>query len=102
MTDENDSQRPMHSDPDKEAIDEPTTSGAQEADETAWMMKEGVTIGLISIALVLVLALGLLQATGSAIDIFGLFIESALGQWLVVGILALAVLTAFVWSRVGV
>ncbi|RZV10589.1 hypothetical protein BDK88_1759 [Natrinema hispanicum] len=102
MTDENDSQRPMHSDPDKEAIDEPTTSGAQEADETAWMMKEGVTIGLISIALVLVLALGLLQATGSAIDIFGLFIESALGQWLVVGVLALAVLTAFVWSRVGV
>lgn len=102
MTDENDSQRPMHSDPDKEAIDKPTTSGAQEADETAWMMKEGVTIGLISIALVLVLALGLLQATGSAIDIFGLFIESALGQWLVVGVLALVVLGAFVWSRVGV
>lgn len=102
MEDDNDSKRPLHSDPDKEAIEEPTTSSAQEADETAWMMKQGVSIGLIAIAAVLVLALGLLQATGSAIDVFGLIIESTLGQWLVVGVLALIVLAAFGWSRVGV
>ena len=102
MADDKDSERPLHSDPDEEAIDEPTTSGAQEADETAWMMKEGVTIGLISIGLVLVLALVLLQATGSAIDVFGLIIESTLGQWLVVAVFALVVLAAFAWARVGV
>jgi len=53
MADDKDSERPMHSDPNEEAIDEPTTTGA-------------------------------------------------LGQWLAVAALALVVLAAFAWSRVGV
>ncbi|MFD1562005.1 hypothetical protein ACFR99_00250 [Haloarchaeobius amylolyticus] len=101
MADDKNSERPMHSDPNEEAIDEPTTSGAQEADETAWMMKEGVSVGLISIAAVLVLALGLLQLTG-LVDVLAPVADTELGQWLAFGVLVLIVLAAFGWSRVGV
>ncbi|MFB1062407.1 hypothetical protein [Natrinema sp. H-ect4] len=101
MADDKDSERPMHSDPDEEAIDEPTTSGAQEADETAWMMKEGVTIGLISIMAVLVLALGLLQGTG-LVDVFAPIADTNFGQWIAFGVLVLVVIAVFAWSRVGV
>jgi len=101
MADDKDSERPMHSDPDEEAIDEPTTSGAQEADETAWMMKEGVTIGLISIMAVLVLALGLLQGTG-LVDVFCTDRRHQFRQWIAFGVLVLVVIAVFAWSRVGV
>ncbi|WP_408958426.1 hypothetical protein [Natrinema sp. 74] len=101
MADDTDDKRPMHSDPDQEAIDEPTTSGAQEADETAWMMKEGVAVGLISIIAVLVLALGLLQASG-LVNILAPFAAGGLLQWAAFAVLVLVVLGAFAWTRVGV
>ncbi|WP_254530594.1 hypothetical protein [Natrinema gelatinilyticum] len=101
MVDETEDKRPTHSDPDEEAIDEPTTSGAQEASETAWMMKEGVTIGLISIVVVLVLALGLLQVSG-LVDLLAPFVDTELGQWAAFAILVVVVLVAFAWARRGV
>jgi hypothetical protein len=101
MVDENDSERPLHSDPDEDAIDEPTTTSAQEADETAWMLKEGVAIGLVSIAAVLVLALGLLQGTG-LVDVLAPIADTGLGQWAALGVLVLVVLAVFAWSRIGV
>ncbi|WP_254523903.1 hypothetical protein [Natrinema caseinilyticum] len=101
MADDTDEKRPLHSEPDEEAIDEPTTSGAQEADETAWMMKEGVTIGLISIVVFFVLALGLLQGTG-LVDLLAPIADSELGQWAAFAALIVAVLAAFAWSRRGV
>ncbi|QLG47984.1 hypothetical protein [Natrinema halophilum] len=101
MADETDDKRPMHSEPDEQAIEEPTTSGAQEASETAWMMKEGVTIGLISIMAVLVLALGLMQGTG-LVDFLAPFADTGLGQWAAFAVLVLIVVAAFVWSRRGV
>ncbi|WP_090614797.1 hypothetical protein [Natrinema salaciae] len=101
MADENDSERPLHSDPDEGAIDEPTTSSAQEADETAWMMKEGITIGLIAIGAMVLLGLGLLQGTG-LVDVFAPIADSNVGQWAAFGVLVLVALAAFAWSRRGV
>ena len=101
MADDKNDERPTHSDPDAEAIDEPTTSGAQEADETAWMMKEGIMIGLFAIVGVVVLALGLMQGTG-LIDLFAPIADSGLWQWIGFGVLVVLVLAAFAWTRVGV
>ncbi|MBZ6493961.1 hypothetical protein [Natrinema longum] len=101
MGDENDSERPLHSDPDEEAIDEPTTSSAQEADETAWMMKEGITVGLVAIGAMVLLALGLLQGTG-LVDIFAPIADTGLGQWAAFGGLVLIAIAVFAWSRIGV
>ena len=101
MADEKDSERPLHSDPDKDAIDEPTTDSSQEADETAWMMKEGITIGLIAIVAMIVLGLGLLQASG-LVQFFAPITNSALGQWAAFGVLILIVVAVFAWSRRGV
>ncbi|WP_254764437.1 hypothetical protein [Natrinema marinum] len=101
MADDTDDKRPMHSEPDQEAIDEPTTSGAQEADETAWMMKEGVAVGLVSIIAVLILALGLMQATG-LVNVLAPFTVGGLLPWAAIGVLVLLALGAFAWTRVGV
>ena len=101
MANDKDSERPMHSDPDEEAIDEPTTSSAQEADETAWMMKEGVTIGLIAIGAMVLLALGLLQGTG-LVDVFAPIADTGIGQWAAFAVLVLVALAVFAWSRMGV
>ncbi|MGQ3413482.1 hypothetical protein ACT4ML_14605 [Natrinema sp. LN54] len=101
MADENDSERPLHSDPDEGAIDEPTTSNDQEADEAAWMMKEGITVGLIAIGAMILLGLGLLQGTG-LVDFFAPIADSGFGQWIALGVLAMAAIALFAWSRVGV
>ncbi|ELY85840.1 hypothetical protein [Natrinema altunense] len=101
MADDNDSERPLHSEPDEEAIDEPTTSPAQEADETAWMLKEGVTIGLIAIGAMVVLGLGLLQGTG-LVDLFAPIADTEFGQWAAFAVLVLVGIAVFVWSRLGV
>jgi hypothetical protein len=101
MADDKDSERPLHSDPDEEAIDEPTTSSAQEADETAWMMKEGITIGLIAIGAMVLLGLGLLQSTG-LVDVFAPIADTGLGQWAAFAILVLVAIAVFAWSRIGV
>ncbi|AFO56083.1 MULTISPECIES: hypothetical protein [Natrinema] len=101
MADDNDSERPLHSEPDEEAIDEPTTSSAQEADETAWMLKEGVSIGLIAIGAMVVLGLGLLQGTG-LVDLFAPIADTGFGQWAAFAVVVLVGLTVFVWSRLGV
>ncbi len=101
MADDNDSERPLHSEPDEEAIDEPTTSPAQEADETAWMVKEGVTIGLIAIGAMVVLGLGLLQGTG-LVDLFAPIADTEFGQWAAFAVLVLVGIAVFVWSRLGV
>ncbi|ELY74042.1 hypothetical protein [Natrinema pallidum] len=101
MADDNDSERPLHSEPDEEAIDEPTTSPAQEADETAWMVKEGVTIGLIAIGAMVVLGLGLLQGTG-LVDPFAPIADTEFGQWAAFAVVVLVGVAVFVWSRLGV
>ncbi|WP_226479302.1 hypothetical protein [Natrinema amylolyticum] len=101
MANDNDSEQPLHSEPDEEAIDEPTTTNAQEADEAAWMMKEGVTIGLIAIGAMVVLGLGLLQGSG-LVDFFAPIAETGFGQWAAFAVLILVGIAVFAWSRMGV
>lgn len=101
MADENDSERPLHSDPDEEAIDEPTTTNAQEADEAAWMMKEGIAVGLIAIGAMLAIVLGLLQGTG-LVDVFAPIADTGLGQWAAFAVLILIGIAVFAWTRIGV
>lgn len=101
MADDKDSERPLHSDPDEGAIDEPTTTSSQEADETAWMMKEGITLGLIAIGAMIALGIGLMQATG-LVDFFGQIGAGGPVEWVTLGVLVIAGIALFAWSRMGV
>ncbi|WP_276253825.1 hypothetical protein [Halomontanus rarus] len=96
-----DSTKVSRSTPDEQSIDEPTQNREQEASETAWMMKEGVSIGVISILALLLLALALMQFSG-LIDLLSPVADTGLGQWSVFAVLALAVVALFAWSRWGV
>lgn len=96
----NDDARPTEQEPDAEAIEEPTTDGEHEAAETAWMMKEGVTIGIISILAVLLLAVALMQATG-VVELVPTG-ENPLFEWGAFAVLAILTIGLFAWSRRGV
>lgn len=87
--------------PDEDAIEEPTTSEEQAEREATWMMKEWTTIGTISILVLLVLVLGLMQATG-LVDLVAPVADTEIGQWSVFVAIVLITLTIFVWSRKGV
>lgn len=89
--------RIIGNEPDEEAIDEPTTDSEQEARETTWMAKEGMAIGIVSIAVFLLVAVAMMQVTG-LVDFF----SSTLGQVGFFAVLALATIAAFAWSRRGV
>lgn len=85
--------RLLGNEPDAEAIDEPTRDSEQEAQETKWMIKEMVAVGLISIVGLLLLAFGLMQATG-LVDVGGPLAEW--GLFIGLGVLAVAL---FAWSQ---
>lgn len=87
--------------PDEDAIEEPTTSEEQAEREATWMVKEWTTIAAISILLLLVLVLGLMQATG-VVDLLAPVVDTEIGQWAVFVVIALVVLAIFLWSRRGV
>lgn len=87
--------------PDEDAIEEPTTSEEQAEREATWMMKEWTTIGTISILVLLVVVLGLMQATG-LVDLVAPVADTEIGQWSVFVAIVLITLTIFVWSRKGV
>jgi hypothetical protein len=87
--------------PDEDAIEEPTTDTQQAEKEATWMVKEWTTIGVISILVLVILAIGLLQATG-VIDLLAPIVDTETGQWSVFGALVLIVVAIFLWSRRGV
>lgn len=87
--------------PDEDAIEEPTTSEEQAEREATWMMKEWTTIGTISILVLLVVVLGLMQATG-LVDLVAPVADTEIGQWSVFVAIVLITLAIFVWSRKGV
>lgn len=84
--------------PREESVEQPTQTEQDAREETAWMAKEGIGIALISIGFVLLLALGMMQATGLA-DFTG---ESTAVQVGVFVLLAALLLGVFAWSRRGV
>lgn len=90
----------MESDPDPEAIDEPTDDQQQEAREIYWMLKETVAIGILSIFGVVLLAFGLMQATG-LVSIPGPFGDSPIVHWAVFVAFGAVLVAAFAWCQWG-
>ncbi|WP_339103898.1 hypothetical protein [Haloterrigena salinisoli] len=91
----NEDARLLGNEPDGEAIDEPTRDEEQEAQESYWMAKEMVAIGVISILGVLLLGFGLLQASG-LVEVPGPF-----GNWIVFIALGALLVAVFAWSQWG-
>lgn len=90
----------LGTDPDPEAIDEPTTDSAQEAREARWALQEGLAIGIVSIFAGVLVAFGLMQATG-LIDLPGPIGDSPLAHWTLFVALGAILLAAFAWSQRG-
>ncbi|NUB91852.1 hypothetical protein HTZ84_08365 [Haloterrigena sp. SYSU A558-1] len=87
--------RLLGNEPDEDAIDEPTLSQQQEAQETYWMAKEMVAIGVFSILGVILLGFGLMQMSG-LLEVPGPFGNAIL--FVALGALLVA---AFAWSQWG-
>lgn len=92
--------RLLGNEPDPEAIDEPTQDSQQEAQETYWMLKETLAIGLFSVLAVVLLAFGLMQATG-LITLPEPIGNSALAQVAVFVLLGAVLVGALLWSQRG-
>lgn len=84
--------------PDEDAIEEPTTSEEQAEREATWMVKEWTGIATISILVLLILVLGLMQATG-VVDLLAPIADTEIGQWAAFLVILLVVLAIFGWSR---
>ena len=87
--------RLLGNEPDKEAIDEPTRGPEQEAEETYWMAKEMVAVGIVSILGLILLGFGLLQV-GGLVEVPGPF-----GDWITFIALGALLVAAFAWSQWG-
>lgn len=86
--------------PRKESVEEPTNTEQDAREAESFMAREWSSIALVSIAGMLLLALGMMQATGLVdfLDVLG----GATVQWLAIAVLGIAVVAAFLWSRRGV
>lgn len=83
--------------PDKEPTEKPTEDREEAEREGQWMARNWLGIAVVSILALLLLALGMMQATG-LVDVFGPVADSETGQWAAFGVLALAVLALAGWS----
>ncbi|AGB37726.1 hypothetical protein [Natronococcus occultus] len=83
--------------PDKEPTEKPTEDREEAEQEGQWMARNWLGIAVVSILFLLLLALGMMQATG-LVDVFAPIADSETGQWAAFGVLALAVLALAGWS----
>lgn len=90
--------RMLGNEPEREPIDEPTLDNEQEAQQMYWMAKEVVAIGIISIFAFLLLAFGLMQATG-LIALPGPLQGSLIANWSLFIILAVILAAVLAWSQ---
>lgn len=84
-------------DRDEEPTETVTETRAQAAEETEWMAQNWIRVAVVSIAALLVLVVGLMQASG-LIDLLAPFVDSSEGQWIVFAVLALVVLALGIWA----
>lgn len=85
--------------PDEQAVEEPVHSEKDAREANAWATKELTSIAVISIAALLLVALGMMQFSG-LVELSP--IGGAGGEIAVFGLLALVVAGLFAWSRRGV
>ena len=86
------------SEPDEEAVEEPTTDQEQAARETKWIAKKWLSVGLVSIGATLLLIVGLLLATGLA-ELPSPIAEVPLAEWWVFLGLAAVLVAVFTWTQ---
>lgn len=85
------------SEPDREPTEKPTHDREEAEQESKWMARNGIGIAVVSILMLLLLVVGMMQATG-LVDVFAPVASSETGQWAAFGVLALAVLALAGWS----
>ncbi|MFC3957745.1 hypothetical protein [Halovivax cerinus] len=87
-------------DPEVGEIDEPTTDSAQASREARWGLQQGLAIGLVSIVSGLLVAFGLMQATG-LVDLPEPLADSAVAHWSVFVALGVLFVAVFAYSQRG-
>ena len=85
------------SEPNEEPTEKPTRTEEEATQEGAWMLRNWLGIAVVSIAALVVIALGLLQWTG-LIDVFGPVASTETGQWMAFGVLVLVVVALAAWT----
>ncbi|TYL38564.1 hypothetical protein CV102_12255 [Natronococcus pandeyae] len=83
--------------PDQEPTEKPTEDREEAEREGKWMARSWVGIAVVSILGLLLLVIGMMQATG-LVDVFAPVADSETGQWAAFGVLALVVLAIAGWS----
>lgn len=78
-------------------VDDPTQIPGDDAEQAAEMHRSWARIAVVSVAILLVLAFGLLQAAG-LVEPLAPLVDSRTGQWFVFAALAVAVLAAAAYS----
>ncbi|ELZ12289.1 hypothetical protein C479_05758 [Halovivax asiaticus JCM 14624] len=107
-TGDSDGERQRHDEDDKvigtapEAgeMAEPTTDSAQASREARWGLQQGLAVGLVSIASGLLVAFGLMQATG-LVNLPEPLRGSAIAHWSIFVALGVVLLAAFAYSQRG-
>ena len=83
--------------PDQEPTEKPTEDRQEAEQEGKWMARNWIGIAVVSILALLLLVVGMMQATG-LVDVFAPIADTQGGQWAAFGGLALLVVVLAGWS----
>ncbi|MFC4880918.1 hypothetical protein [Halostagnicola sp. GCM10023243] len=83
--------------PDQEPTEKPTEDREEAEQESKWMARNWIGIAVVSIFALLLLVVGMMQATG-LVDVLAPVADTQGGQWAAFGVLALIVLVLAGWS----
>lgn len=83
--------------PDEEPTDKPASSREEAAEDSEWMFRNWIGVAVVSIAILLLITVGLMQGTG-LIDVFAPVADSETGQWGAFAVLALIVAALAAWG----
>lgn len=83
--------------PDQEPTEKPTEDREEAEQEGKWMARNWIGIAVVSILALLLLVVGMMQATG-LVDVFAPIADTQGGQWAAFGVLALLVVVLAGWS----
>lgn len=84
--------------PEEGAVDEPVHDREDAATGSHWMFKKGISIGLVSIAVTILVVIGLGLATG-LFSMPGPIADTPLAHWGVVLGLGVAIVLLFLWTQ---
>ncbi|ELY94748.1 MULTISPECIES: hypothetical protein [Natrialba] len=82
---------------DRDPTEKPTRDAEEAKQEGEQMARNWIAVGVVSIFLLLLIVVGLMQATG-LVDVFGPIAETQTQQWAAFAVLALIVVALAGWS----